>query len=184
MKLYIKEFLNYYFIKLFSILPSFIKFFKNNLTDIFIFSTPLKFYNLMYYVKNHIYCQFQILSEITAYNCFQSSNYDFTIVYTLLSIRFNQTLNIVIKINKYNLYVKSLCYLFGSSGWLEREVFDLFGISFINHKDLRRILLDYGFKGHPLRKDFPLSGFFETFYNDLLSRIVIVGLNLEQISKF
>lgn len=78
--------------------------------------------------------------------------------------------------------VPSICSIFQSSNWLEREVWDLFGIVFSNNLDLRRILTDYGFKGHPLRKDFPLTGFVEIRYED--SKQIIITENLEMSQEF
>ena len=78
----------------------------------------------------------------------------------------------------------SISSLFTSAVWLEREVFDFFGIFFLLHKDLRRILLDYGFKGYPLRRNFPLSGFIELFYDDITKKITYSNLMLSQEYRF
>jgi NADH:ubiquinone oxidoreductase subunit C len=84
--------------------------------------------------------------------------------YNLLSVRFNQRIRVVTFLNEMEV-LPSLTGLFMSSNWLEREVWDLYGIYFRSHPDLRRILTDYGFEGHPLRKDYPLEGFLETRYS-------------------
>ena len=70
--------------------------------------------------------------------------------------------------------------IYKAANWLEREIWDMFGIFFVNHKDLRRILTDYGFEGYPLRKDFPLSGFLEVYYNELKKRVIYKPINLSQ----
>lgn len=80
--------------------------------------------------------------------------------------------------------LSSLVGLYRSAGWLEREMFDLFGIFFFGNSDLRRILTDYGFMGFPLRKDFPLSGFFEVRYDDLVKQIILEPLQLSQEFRF
>ena len=77
-------------------------------------------------------------------------------------------------------YVESLTNIYSVSGWFEREIWDLFGIYFYNHTDLRRILTDYGFKGHPLRKDFPLTGYTEVRYSHIEKRILVEEVSLTQ----
>jgi NADH-quinone oxidoreductase subunit C len=79
-----------------------------------------------------------------------------------------------------NSYCESLYSIFNSANWLEREVFDMFGITFNGHKDLRRILTDYGFYGFPMRKDFPISGYYEVYYDEVIKRVVTESLSLTQ----
>ena len=76
--------------------------------------------------------------------------------------------------------IPSITKIFPSANWMEREVFDMYGIKFVNHPDLRRILTDYGFKGHPLRKDFPLTGFNEVRYSEKDKKVIYEPVNLEQ----
>jgi NADH:ubiquinone oxidoreductase subunit C len=103
----------------------------------------------------------------------------FQIIYNLLSIKYNIRLQVVVDVPE--LYsLKSIVKLHNSANWLEREIFDMHGIFFSDHPDLRRILTDYGFEGFPLRKDFPLSGYVETRYDDSQKRVVTEFIELTQ----
>lgn len=84
----------------------------------------------------------------------------FQIVYNLLSLRYNSRIRVKTYTDEMS-PIESICSIFPAANWYEREIFDMFGVFFVNHPDLRRILTDYGFDGHPLRKDFPLSGYLE-----------------------
>lgn len=107
----------------------------------------------------------------------------FEVVYILLSIQQNCRLRVKTRINELT-PMATLTSLFPAANWFEREVWDMFGIYFANHPDLRRILTDYGFDGHPLRKDFPLSGFIEFRYNDAKKRVVFEPLQLSQELRY
>ncbi|KAL0263873.1 UNVERIFIED_CONTAM: hypothetical protein PYX00_011174 [Menopon gallinae] len=107
---------------------------------------------------------FRQLTDITAVDYLKKCK-KFTVVYQLLSLSFNLRIRIKIDIPQ-NYIVPSLFNYYSNADWLEREVFDMFGIYFNEHPDLRRILTDFGFEGHPLRKDFPLSGFTEVYYDE------------------
>ena len=103
----------------------------------------------------------------------------FEVVYNLLSMSNNARISVKsLTDEKYN--IKSVCKLFPCAEWYEREAFDLFGINFIGNKDLRRLLTDYGFEGHPLRKDFPLTGYVEVRYDDDKKRIIYEPVELKQ----
>lgn len=113
-------------------------------------------------LKKHLGLQYKILSCISGVD-FINNIYRFSIIYELLSITFNSRIRIKIFLQDCE-YISSISKIFINANWWEREVWDLFGIVFENHFDLRRILNDYSFEGFPMRKDFPLSGFVETKY--------------------
>ncbi|KAG5312020.1 NDUS3 protein, partial [Pseudoatta argentina] len=121
------------------------------------------------FLKDHHNTQFVNLSDITALD----------LVYNLLSLRYNSRIRVKTYTDELT-PVDSLHRVFQAADWYEREVWDMFGVFFSNHPDLRRILTDYGFEGHPLRKDFPLSGYVEVRYDDEHKRIVIEPLELTQ----
>ncbi|MBI2707978.1 MAG: NADH-quinone oxidoreductase subunit C [Proteobacteria bacterium] len=103
----------------------------------------------------------------------------FDVVYNLLSLTHNQRLRIKIEVEE-GMPVPSVISVYSSANWWEREVFDLYGVPFDDHPDLRRILTDYGFEGHPLRKDFPLTGYVEVRYDEDQKRVVYEPVNLPQ----
>ena len=103
----------------------------------------------------------------------------FELVYLLLSIENNIRVKISIKF-ELNEKIPSIVKIFPSANWMEREIFDMYGIKFTNHPDLRRILTDYNFKGHPLRKDFPLTGFNEVRYSEKEKKVIYEPVKLEQ----
>jgi len=105
--------------------------------------------------------------------------YRFILVYHLLNIKYNYRLRVKLGVPTLASSLSTV-FVFPSASWAEREVWDLFGVFFDNHLDLRRILTDYGFDGHPLRKDFPLSGFYELFYDDTRKVIVYEPISLAQ----
>lgn len=103
----------------------------------------------------------------------------FDVVYHLLSPTQNQRIRVKVQVDE-ETAVPSVCEVFPAANWFEREAFDLYGILFSGHPDLRRILTDYGFNGHPLRKDFPLTGFVEVRYDDEQKRVVYEPVKLAQ----
>ena len=103
----------------------------------------------------------------------------FELVYMLLSIENNLRIKLSVKFET-NEKIPSIVKIFPSANWMEREIFDMYGIKFINHPDLRRILTDYNFKGHPLRKDFPLTGFNEVRYSEKEKKVIYEPVKLEQ----
>lgn len=133
---------------------------------------------ILFFLKNHTNCQYKILSDLCAVDYINKKE-RFNIIYNLLSIRFNTRIRVKISINELQ-PINSIISVYKAASWWERETWDMFGIFFSHHPDLRRILTDYGFEGHPLRKDFPLSGFLEVYYNELKKRVVYEPINLSQ----
>ncbi len=103
----------------------------------------------------------------------------FEVVYNLLSFKLNNRITVKVALNDGE-KVDTVCEIFSCANWFEREAFDMFGIEFNNHPDLRRILTDYGFEGHPLRKDFPLTGYKEVTYDEKSKKVVYQDLKLRQ----
>jgi NADH:ubiquinone oxidoreductase subunit C len=133
---------------------------------------------ILQFLKSHTYTQYAIMTDIIAVD-FPGKEERFTVKYTLLSDIYNSRITLVVKLNELGT-LPTATSLYKNSGWLEREVWDLMGIFFQGHVDLRRILTDYGFSGHPLRKDFPLTGFYEIYYNEVQKRIVKEPVSLAQ----
>ena len=130
------------------------------------------------FLKTNEKCKFKQLIDITAVDYPQREK-RFKIIYLLLSHENN--LRIVININiDEEIKVPSITKIFPSANWMEREVFDMYGISFKDHPDLRRILTDYGFNGYPLRKDFPLTGHTEVRYSEDKKKVVYEPVRLDQ----
>lgn len=144
---------------------------------------------VMFFLKNNIICQFKILIDICGVdyiqkkgNQYEENQFDvnrFEVNYNLLSIKYWSRFHIKIKINEIAA-VPSIMKIYKNATWYEREVWDMFGIFFKNHKDLRRILTDYGFEGFPLRKDFPQSGYLELRYNIDYKHLIYEPLELGQ----
>jgi NADH-quinone oxidoreductase subunit C len=134
--------------------------------------------NVILFLKTNKDTKFRQLIDITTVD-YPENNKRFKMVYLLLSHQFNQRILISYLINE-NEVIPSLCKIFPSANWMEREVFDMYGVKFKDHPDLRRILTDYGFQGHPLRKDFPLTGHTEVRYSEDKKKVVIEPVKLEQ----
>ena len=130
------------------------------------------------YLKLNINYQYRLLSCISGVDLLKKV-YRFCLVYELLSLVFNARIRIKIFLDE-TVLVKSSTSLFINANWWEREIWDLYGIYFDQHPDLRRILTDYGFEGHPLRKDFPLSGYIEVKYDFLKKRVVLEPIKFSQ----
>ena len=139
---------------------------ENNLIEVILF------------LKSNNKCKFRQLIDIAGVD-YLGEEKRFKLVYLLLSHEHNHRIKVSISIGL-NQVINSITKIFPSANWMEREVFDMYGIKFKNHPDLRRILTDYGFKGHPLRKDFPLTGFNEVRYSEKEKKVIYEPVKLEQ----
>jgi NADH-quinone oxidoreductase subunit C len=137
-----------------------------------------KIADVLMFLRNDGNCQFKILIDICGVDYPQRSP-RFEVVYNLLSLTQNQRIRIKLLIDEEN-SVPTATGVYSAAGWFEREAWDLYGIIFSNHDDLRRILTDYGFEGHPLRKDFPLTGHVEVRYDESQKRVVYDPVKLTQ----
>ena len=133
---------------------------------------------VLFFLKNNSSTKFRQLIDITAVD-YPEENERFKIVYLLLSHEFNSRIILSYSINE-NEVVPSITEIFPSANWMEREVFDMYGIKFKDPPDLRRILTDYKFEGYPLRKDFPLTGHNEVRYSEDEKKVVYEPVKLEQ----
>jgi len=130
------------------------------------------------FLKTNKDTKFRQLIDLTVVD-YPDQTQRFKVVYLFLSHEFNQRIIVSYYIGE-NEVISSLTSIFPSANWMEREVFDMYGVSFKNHPDLRRILTDYGFEGHPLRKDFPLTGHSEVRYSEEQKKVIKEPVKLEQ----
>ena len=151
---------------------------KINHSHIYINIESENLLEVVLFLKNNNQTKFKQLIDITAVD-YPENERRFKLVYLLLSHEFNSRIILDFFINE-NEIVTSLTSVFPSSNWMEREVFDMYGVKFKDHPDLRRILTDYGFKGHPLRKDFPLTGHNEVRYSEDDKKVIYEPVKLEQ----
>ena len=135
-------------------------------------------YSTLLFLKTDENCKFKQLIDIVGVDYPNSAN-RFNIYYLLLSHEKNLRVKVLINFDAQE-KIPSITKLFPSANWMEREVFDMYGIKFKNHPDMRRILTDYGFVGHPLRKDFPLTGFNEVRYSEKDKKVIYEQVKLEQ----
>jgi len=123
-------------------------------------------------------CLFKLLADLCGVD-YPDRSERFDVVYNLLSLRHNQRIRVKLTTDEEQA-VPSVTAVFSAAGWFEREAWDLFGIFFSDHPDLRRLLTDYGFEGHPLRKDFPLTGYVEVRYDEDQKRVIYQPVRLKQ----
>ena len=133
---------------------------------------------IVQFLKSNEKCKFRQLIDIAGVD-YPEEEKRFQLVYLFLSHENNNRIKLSIKFDS-NQIINSITKIFPSANWMEREVFDMYGIKFKNHPDLRRILTDYGFKGHPVRKDFPLTGFNEVRYSEKEKKVIYEPVKLEQ----
>jgi len=161
-----------------SSLTTAVKISKINFGQLFIEIDIEALYSTILYLKTNNKCRFKQLIDITAVD-YPEKEKRFKLVYLLLSHENNLRILININIDE-KTHVPSITKIFPSANWMEREVFDMYGVSFKDHPDLRRILTDYGFKGYPLRKDFPLTGHTEVRYSEEHKKVVYEPVKLDQ----
>lgn len=134
--------------------------------------------DLLTFLKNHVLYQYKILSSVSGVD-YPLKKKRFEVCYDLLSVIYNSRVRVKVCLNELT-PVESCMDIYSAANWYEREIWDLYGVFFKNHKDLRRILTDYGFEGHPLRKDFPLSGYVEVKYSENSKRVISETLEFSQ----
>ena len=137
-----------------------------------------KIAEVLTFLRDDAKCQFAVLIDICGVD-WPAREKRFDVVYHLLSPRLNQRIRIKLVTDE-TTPVASVVEVFSAANWFEREAYDMYGILFSGHPDLRRILTDYGFQGHPLRKDFPLTGYVEVRYDDEQKRVVYEPVELTQ----
>ncbi len=150
----------------------------NPRNELEVYVTPAHIVDFVDFLKTHPGCQFTSLIDITAVD-YPDREKRFDVVYHFLSMTQNQRIRVKISVAEDEM-VDSIVEIHPSANWPEREVFDMYGILFANHPDLRRLLTDYGFKGHPLRKDFPTTGYVELRYDEAEKRVVYEPVELTQ----
>jgi NADH-quinone oxidoreductase subunit C len=139
---------------------------------------PSNIAGLAEFLKTDQNCAFSTLVDITAVDWPERPK-RFDVVYHLLSMYQNHRIRLRVAVREEDM-LRSLCGVYPAANWFEREVFDMFGIIFTGHPDLRRILTDYGFRGYPLRKDFPTTGYTEVRYDEVQKRVVYEPVKLVQ----
>ena len=130
------------------------------------------------FLKNNDFCQFRQLTDIAGVD-FPEREKRFDVIYHFLSFKYNVRIRVKTQINE-NEAIQSITQLFPAANWFEREAFDMYGIQFTDHPDLRRILTDYGFEGYPMRKDFPLTGNVEVRYDEMEKKVIYEPVKLQQ----
>ncbi|QDY68747.1 NADH-quinone oxidoreductase subunit C [Qingshengfaniella alkalisoli] len=140
--------------------------------------TPTSLLGFVEFLKTDATCRFSTLVDITAVD-YPSRERRFDVVYHFLSMYQNQRIRVRVAVREEET-LPSIVDVYPAANWFEREVFDMFGILFGNHPDLRRILTDYGFRGYPLRKDFPTTGYTEVRYDEEQKRVVYEPVSLVQ----
>ncbi|KAJ9085795.1 putative NADH-ubiquinone oxidoreductase 30.4 kDa subunit, mitochondrial [Entomophthora muscae] len=159
-------------------MPKYVQQFSVYKDELTLHTSPNGLLPMLHILRDHSGSRFKQMTDITAVDYPGRVN-RFEVVYNLLSIRHSTRVRVKTYCDEAS-PIPSASGLFRSANWLEREVWDLFGVFFTGHPDLRRILTDYGFSGHPLRKDFPLTGYVEVRYDEDRKRVVTEPLELAQ----
>ena len=148
------------------------------LGELMLTTSPDKLLALLKFLRDDDKCLFNQLVDVCGVD-WPEREQRFDVVYNLLSLKNNQRVRVKVATDE-NTPVPSASSLYSAAGWFERETYDLYGVWFSDHPDLRRILTDYGFEGHPMRKDFPLTGFVELRWDDVQKRVIYEPVKLAQ----
>jgi NADH-quinone oxidoreductase subunit C len=147
--------------------------------NLIIYCSPQNIIEFLKFLRDDNNLSFKTLLDVFGADMLGIRAPRFEVIYNLLSYKLNNRITVKIALDD-NQEVPSATQIFSSAGWFEREVFDMYGINFTNHPDMRRILTDYGFEGHPLRKDFPLTGYKEVRYDDNSKKVIYEDVKLTQ----
>ena len=177
------DIVKYFFNLANSFLGKYISGFLLKPSSLFLFLNYIFMYIVLTFFKYSMICKLTTLRDIVVADFPNNFTNRFELTYVFWSNFYNYALCLKLHGNSDTLFL-SISNFYKSASWLEREAWDMFGIKFLFHKNLRRILTDYGFKGYPLRKDFPLIGFFELRYDDLYQSIFVEPVELSQLFRF
>ena len=147
--------------------------------NLIIYTNKTEIISFLEFLKADQNLSFKLLLDIFGADFLGVRNPRFEIIYNLLSLKVNNRITVKVAVDD-QISVPTSAKIFSSAGWFEREIFDMYGIIFDNHNDLRRILTDYGFEGHPLRKDFPLTGYKEVRYDETQKKVIYEPVKLMQ----
>ena len=160
------------------LLPKYIETVSINNYEMVIFIKKKYIHQVLFFLKNNTLSQFKVLIDLFAFDTLSKNR--FRLTYNILSTKYNIRALIHYKVDNKHTLTSTISDLFNVGNWMEREVWDMHGIFFKGHSDLRRILTDYGFRGHPLRKDFPTTGFVEVHYSKKNNKVVYGPVELVQ----
>jgi NADH-quinone oxidoreductase subunit C len=146
--------------------------------ELILWTTPASLTALLTFLRDNPRCLFNVLVDVCGVD-YPEREQRFEVVYNLLSLPHNLRVRVKLATDEAT-PVPSVASIYSTAGWFEREAWDLFGIFFSDHDDLRRLLTDYGFEGHPMRKDFPLTGYVEVRYDEEQKRVVYETVKLTQ----
>ena len=153
-----------------------------NRSELSLTVAPENVLRLLTYLRDHSNTQYKLVMDICGVD-YPSRDKRFEVVYNLLSLKTNSRIRVKTLVDEHTA-VPSACSVFSAANWWERETWDLYGVYFDGHPDLRRILTDYGFEGHPLRKDYPLTGYTEVRYDDTEKRVIYEKVELAQEFRY
>jgi len=147
--------------------------------NLIIYVAADKIVNFLKFLRDDEQLSFKVLLDVFGADLLEIRAPRFEVIYNLLSLKLNNRITVKVALDE-NEEVPTVSSVFSTANWFERETFDMYGIKFTNHPDLRRILTDYGFEGHPLRKDFPLTGYKEVRYDEETKKVIYEPVKLQQ----